>query len=97
MTGSTISFVTIRGIPERNFAAHRGGWVKTATGSNEVRGKTLGIVGYGHIGTQVGLLAESFLHDIVEPFLMLRIADQPSRAQAAQLRRPEVLFDGDDV
>ena len=49
----------MRGIPQRNAAAHRGEWIKTATGSHEVRGKTLGIVGYGHIGTQVGLLAES--------------------------------------
>ena len=49
----------LRGIPQRNAAAHRGGWLKTAAGSHEVRGKTLGIVGYGHIGTQVGVLAES--------------------------------------
>ena len=49
----------MRGIPERNAAAHRGGWVKTATGSHEVRGKVLGVVGYGHIGTQVGVLAEA--------------------------------------
>jgi len=50
----------MRGIPHRNAMAHRGGWVKTATASYEVRGKVLGIVGYGHIGTQVGLLAEAF-------------------------------------
>ncbi len=49
----------MRGIPERNAAAHRGEWIKTAAGSREVRGKSLGIVGYGHIGTQVGLLAEA--------------------------------------
>jgi D-3-phosphoglycerate dehydrogenase / 2-oxoglutarate reductase len=49
----------LRGIPQRNAIAHRGGWVKTAAGSFEVRGKRLGIIGYGHIGTQVGLLAES--------------------------------------
>jgi D-3-phosphoglycerate dehydrogenase len=49
----------LRGIPHRNAMAHRGVWVKSAAGSYEVRGKTLGIVGYGHIGTQVGLLAES--------------------------------------
>ncbi|MCU1325468.1 MAG: D-3-phosphoglycerate dehydrogenase [Bryobacterales bacterium] len=49
----------LRGIPRRNADAHRGGWAKTATGSHEVRGKVLGIIGYGHIGTQVGLLAEA--------------------------------------
>jgi D-3-phosphoglycerate dehydrogenase len=49
----------LRGIPHRNALAHRGQWVKTAEGSREVRGKCLGIVGYGHIGTQTGLLAES--------------------------------------
>ena len=49
----------LRGIPERNAAAHRGGWLKTATGSFEARGKTLGIIGYGHIGTQLGIMAEN--------------------------------------
>jgi D-3-phosphoglycerate dehydrogenase len=49
----------MRGIPERNAAAHRGEWLKTAAGAREVRGKKLGIVGYGHIGTQIGLLAEA--------------------------------------
>ncbi|HEY7906317.1 MAG TPA: phosphoglycerate dehydrogenase [Wenzhouxiangella sp.] len=48
----------MRGIPERNAAAHRGEWLKHAVGSHEVRGKTLGIVGYGHIGSQLGILAE---------------------------------------
>ncbi len=47
-----------RGLPERNAAAHEGRWMKAIAGATEVRGKTLGIVGYGHIGTQVGLLAE---------------------------------------
>ncbi|MGI8746265.1 MAG: phosphoglycerate dehydrogenase [Bryobacteraceae bacterium] len=55
----------MRGIPERNASAHRGGWVKTATGSHEARGKVLGIVGYGHIGTQIGLLAESLGMQVV--------------------------------
>ncbi|MGL5046159.1 MAG: phosphoglycerate dehydrogenase [Shewanella sp.] len=49
----------MRGIPERNAIAHRGGWMKTAAGSYEVRGKTLGVIGYGHIGTQLGILAET--------------------------------------
>ncbi|KRG39516.1 D-3-phosphoglycerate dehydrogenase [Stenotrophomonas pictorum JCM 9942] len=58
-----------RGIPQKNAQCHRGGWSKSATGSHEVRGKTLGIIGYGHIGTQVGVLAEALgmhviFHDI---------------------------------
>jgi len=48
-----------RGIPLKNAECHRGGWSKSAAGSHEVRGKTLGIIGYGHIGTQVGVLAEA--------------------------------------
>ena len=49
----------IRGIPEKNFAAHDGGWLKEASNSFEVRGKNLGIAGYGHIGSQVSVLGES--------------------------------------
>lgn len=49
----------MRRVPERHQAARRGGWLKDSTRSNEVRGKTLGIIGYGKIGTQTGLLAES--------------------------------------
>jgi D-3-phosphoglycerate dehydrogenase len=41
-------------------AAHDGRWAKSASGAHEVRGKTLGIIGYGHIGSQVGILAEAF-------------------------------------
>jgi len=58
-----------RGIFRRSTAAHAGKWAKSATGSHEVRGKTLGIIGYGHIGSQVSILAESLgmrvlFHDI---------------------------------
>jgi len=53
------AILLMRRIPEKNMECHRGGWSKSASGSFEVRGKTLGIVGYGHIGTQVGVLAES--------------------------------------
>lgn len=49
----------LRRVPERHAAARRGVWMKDAKGANEVRGKTLGIVGYGKIGTQTGLLAEA--------------------------------------
>ncbi|GGW49983.1 phosphoglycerate dehydrogenase [Alishewanella tabrizica] len=48
----------LRGIPQRNAAAHRGEWLKTADQSFEARGKTLGIIGYGHIGTQLSIMAE---------------------------------------
>ena len=53
------TIMLLRGIPEKNMACHRGGWLKSAVGSFEARGKTLGIVGYGSIGTQVSVLAES--------------------------------------
>ena len=53
------TIMLLRGIPEKNALAHRGGWLKSASGSYEARGKRLGIIGYGHIGTQVGVLAES--------------------------------------
>jgi D-3-phosphoglycerate dehydrogenase len=49
----------MRGIPQKNAAAHRGQWLKTAEGSFEIRGKKLGIVGFGHIGSQLGVIAES--------------------------------------
>ena len=59
----------LRGIPAKNLAAHRGEWTKSAARSYEIRGKKLGIVGYGHIGSQVGVLAEALgmqviYHDI---------------------------------
>jgi len=53
------TIMLLRRIPEKNLAAHRGGWQKSAKGAREVRGKRVGIVGYGHIGTQVGVLMES--------------------------------------
>ncbi|MFT4938550.1 MAG: D-3-phosphoglycerate dehydrogenase [Paraglaciecola sp.] len=48
----------LRGVPAKNAKAHRGEWDKSAVGSFEARGKTLGIIGYGHIGTQLSILAE---------------------------------------
>ncbi|MFG1344885.1 phosphoglycerate dehydrogenase [Xanthobacter autotrophicus DSM 431] len=49
----------LRRIPDRSRAAHDGKWDKSATNSHEVRGKTLGIVGYGNIGSQLSILAEA--------------------------------------
>lgn len=48
----------LRDIPRKNAKAHQGVWEKSAVGSYEARGKTLGIIGYGHIGTQLSILAE---------------------------------------
>ncbi len=50
----------MRRIPEKMFSIHQGGWLKTADGSNEVRKKKLGIVGYGNIGAQLSVLASAF-------------------------------------
>src|ERR1017187_8938999 len=70
----------LRGVPERNAAAHRGKWLKTAAGSHEARGKTLGIVGYGHIGTQVGVLAESLGMEVIYHDIETRLALGNARA-----------------
>ena len=54
-----LAIMLIRRIPDKNTAAHKGIWLKDASGSFELRGKTLGIIGYGNIGTQVSVLAEA--------------------------------------
>ena len=54
-----LSIMLIRRIPDKNKAAHEGIWAKDAKGSFELRGKTLGIIGYGNIGSQVSVLAEA--------------------------------------
>jgi len=54
-----LSILLIRRIPDKSKAAHEGIWMKEAKGSYELRGKTLGIIGYGNIGTQVSILAEA--------------------------------------
>jgi D-3-phosphoglycerate dehydrogenase len=53
------SVMLIRRIPDKSRAAHSGVWMKESKGSYELRGKTMGIIGYGNIGTQVSVLAES--------------------------------------
>jgi D-3-phosphoglycerate dehydrogenase len=54
-----LSIMLIRRIPDKNIAAHNGTWMKEAKNSYELRGKTMGIIGYGNIGSQVSVLAES--------------------------------------
>ena len=53
------SIMLVRKIIDKNKAAHEGAWMKDAKGSHELRGKTLGIIGYGNIGSQVSVLAEA--------------------------------------
>lgn len=53
------AIMLIRRIPDKNKAAHEGVWMKEAKGSYELRGKTLGIIGYGNIGSQLSILAEA--------------------------------------
>jgi len=53
------AILLLRGIPEKNVACHAGKWLKTASNSYEIRGKILGIIGYGSIGSQLSVLAES--------------------------------------
>ena len=64
------AILLLRGIPEKNAVCHRGGWIKSAANSFEIRGKKLGIVGYGSIGTQLSVLAEAlgmqvYFYDVV--------------------------------
>lgn len=69
------SIMLLRGIPFKNKYMHEGDWQKTAKASYELRGKTIGIIGYGHIGTQVSVLGESMglkvIYYDVEPKLPL--------------------------
>jgi len=83
----------MRGIPARNAAAHRGEWRKTAAGSREARGKTLGIVGYGHIGTQVGVLAESLGMNVVFYDIEMKLSLGNARAMPSL----EALLEASDV
>jgi D-3-phosphoglycerate dehydrogenase len=84
--------VLSRHIGDRNTEMHQGQWRKVATGSHEVRGKTLGVVGYGHIGRQIGVIAEFFgmrviFHDIAQRLPMGN--NQPSPTLDALLSQAD--------
>ena len=94
------TILLLRRIPQKNAECHRRGWSKSAAGSFEVRVKVLGIVGYGHIGTQVGLLAEGLgmrviYHDIERKLSLgnarpaLHLEDLLERADVVTLHVPE--------
>ena len=59
------SIMLIRRIPDKNKAAHEGIWMKDSKGSFELRGKTLGIIGYGNIGSQLSVLAEALGMNVI--------------------------------
>jgi len=64
------AILLLRGVPEKSAMAHRGEWLKSATNSFEIRGKSIGIVGYGSIGSQLSVLAESlgmkvYFYDVI--------------------------------
>jgi D-3-phosphoglycerate dehydrogenase len=84
----------LRGIPAKNAAAHRGEWIKSAAGAREARGKTLGVVGYGHIGTQVALLAEALGMQVIYHDIVAKLAlgnARPVRTLEALLERADVV------
>ncbi|MDP4547035.1 MAG: phosphoglycerate dehydrogenase [Marinobacter sp.] len=58
------AILLLRGVPEKSAKAHRGEWLKSAKDSYEIRGKKLGIIGYGNIGTQFSVLAEGLGMDV---------------------------------
>ncbi|MBU25086.1 MAG: phosphoglycerate dehydrogenase [Gammaproteobacteria bacterium] len=77
------AILLMRGVPEKNAKAHRGAWVKTASDSFEIRGKTLGIVGYGSIGSQLSILAEGLgmrvvFYDVVSKLPLGNASQIPS-------------------
>ena len=95
------AILLLRGIPEKNAVAHRGGWWKSADNAFEIRGKTLGIVGYGSIGTQLSVLAEGLgmhvlFHDVVAKLPLgnahqaASLEDLLSRSDIVTLHVPEL-------
>ena len=83
----------IRRIPDKNAAAHRGEWMKEAKGSFELRGKTLGIIGYGNIGSQVSTMAESMGMHVI----YYDIATKLPHGNAKQLRELRELLKRSDI
>ncbi len=80
------AILLLRGVAEKNAAAHRGQWMKTAVNAFEIRGKKLGIIGYGNIGMQLGVLAESLgmqvlFYDVVNKLPLGNARQVPSLTQ----------------
>jgi D-3-phosphoglycerate dehydrogenase / 2-oxoglutarate reductase len=85
--------VLIRGIVEKSNKLHAGIWDKSANGSREIKGKTLGIIGYGTIGTQVGLLAEALGMDVC----FYDLVERPILGNALRCETLEELLKKSDI
>ena len=83
----------IRKIPDKNAAAHSGVWLKEAKGSFELRGKTLGIIGYGNIGSQVSIMAEAMGMHVI----YYDIATKLPHGNAKQVRDLKELLKTSDI
>jgi D-3-phosphoglycerate dehydrogenase len=77
------AIMLLRGIPHKSTLCHLGGWDKSALGSYEARDKVLGIIGYGHIGTQTGVLAESMGMRVIYHDIEAKLAMGNARAAAS--------------
>ena len=87
------AILLLRGIPEKSAAAHRGNWLKSAENAYEIRGKTLGIVGYGSIGSQLSVLAEALGMQVV----FFDVITKLPLGNARQVARLEDLLAQSDV
>lgn len=83
----------VRHIPEKNSALHSGLWMKTADGAHEVRGKTLGIIGYGSIGSQLSVIAEALGMHV----MFYDVAEKLALGNARRVRTVEELLAKSDV
>jgi D-3-phosphoglycerate dehydrogenase len=87
------AILLMRGVPEKSAVAHRGGWLKSARNAHEIRGKTLGIVGYGAIGSQLSVLAEALGMQVV----FVDVLSKLPLGNARQLASLAELLAGADV
>ena len=83
----------IRKIPDKNLAAHQGVWAKVAKGSFELRGKTLGIIGYGNIGSQVSVMAEAMGLNVIYYDVITKLP----HGNAKQIRDLAELLEQSDI
>ncbi|HEY2866029.1 MAG TPA: phosphoglycerate dehydrogenase [Pyrinomonadaceae bacterium] len=88
-----LSVILIRKIAEKNAAAHKGVWLKDAKGSYELRGKTLGIIGYGNIGSQVSIMAEALGMHVI----YYDVATKLPHGNAKQVRELKELLSNSNI